>query len=131
LPVTIVNNPAWDSGMGSSIKAGLTYLLSTAPNTSAVVILVCDQPFLRTDHLKQMTHRFRQGATIVASEYSNTLGVPALFSKDFFHALLALPDSEGARQIIKRNAEKVTSMPFPEGAVDLDTPSDIAGLGNY
>lgn len=130
LPVTIVNNPSWEKGMGSSIKAGLTHLISTSPQTTAVNILVCDQPFLHVNHLKEMTDRFHQGSGIVASEYSGTLGVPALFSKDYFNSLLALPDSEGARKIIKNYAEKVASIPFPEGAIDLDTPTDVAGLGD-
>src|ERR1700735_355497 len=44
--VEIVFNPAWETGMASGIVAGLSNLLSLHPDVDAVIIAVCDQPFI-------------------------------------------------------------------------------------
>ena len=61
---------------------------------------------------------------IVASSYSNTLGVPALFDRSYFEELLRLNDESGAKSIILANRERVAELPFPEGKIDIDTVED-------
>jgi molybdenum cofactor cytidylyltransferase len=41
-----------------------------------------------------------------------------------FSELLALKNTEGAKQIIRKHIQEVFSVPFPEGAIDIDTPKD-------
>jgi molybdenum cofactor cytidylyltransferase len=118
LPVTIVSNPLWKNGMGSSLKAGL----KQAKDAEAVLIMVCDQPFVTTDHLNNLIQHFeRTGQLIVASKYMDTVGVPALFSKKMFDELMDLDDKEGARKVIMKHDHSVVI--FASG-VDLDTPDD-------
>lgn len=64
------------------------------------------------------------GKSIVASEYAGTLGVPAFFSRAFFPELMTLGATEGAKHLIRRHSDQVFSVPFPEGAIDIDTPTD-------
>src|SRR5690349_15574194 len=42
LSVGISHNPRWQSGMGSSLKAGLSHVISNNPETEAVIVMVCD-----------------------------------------------------------------------------------------
>jgi molybdenum cofactor cytidylyltransferase len=70
------------------------------------------------------------GKKIVASSYGNTLGVPALFSRRFFHDLLSLEDGAGAKRIILRNRECVAEFLFPEGSIDIDSWSDYQRATN-
>ncbi len=116
LPVTIVSNPSWSKGMGSSIKAGL----KAAKDSEAALIMVCDMPFVTKDHLNNLIEHFektKQG--IVASKYLDTVGVPALFGKERFYELMAIGDNEGARKVIT-NATVV----LLESGLDVDTPED-------
>ncbi len=129
LSVDIVVNPDWKDGMGSSLKKGLHQLLQTKPTLDAVIIMVCDQPLLTTGHLNKLIQIFRQTKSpIVASYYSNTAGVPALFEKSVFEKLLNVENESGARKIIQQNKDLVQTVDFPEGAVDVDTPDDFKKL---
>ncbi|HMJ23766.1 MAG TPA: nucleotidyltransferase family protein, partial [Terriglobales bacterium] len=42
----IVENENWRLGIGTSIRAGVRRLIDNAPTLEAVVLLVCDQPFV-------------------------------------------------------------------------------------
>lgn len=54
LPLQVVENQHWQSGMGTSISAGLAALLEQKPALNAVLILVCDQPFVSTALINQL-----------------------------------------------------------------------------
>jgi molybdenum cofactor cytidylyltransferase len=126
LPVQVVENEQWQNGMGHSLKTGLTALLKKWPHTSAVIVLVCDQPLLTTDHLENLIVVARTSdKPIISSCYKNVLGVPALFKKELFAELLALGDSEGARKLIQQKKNEVEAVDFPGGEIDLDTPEDV------
>lgn len=125
LPVEIINNTAWQSGMGSSLKEGLQKLLHTTPQLNAVLVMVCDQPLLTAEHLNKLIQTFKTSkCQIVASHYSGDRGVPALFEKSLFEELLNLEDNSGAKKIIQQHKEVVHTIAFPEGIIDLDTPDD-------
>jgi molybdenum cofactor cytidylyltransferase len=44
---------------------------------------------------------------------------------------MALKSNEGAKQLIKRHIDEVFSIPFPDGAIDIDTPRDYEQLQTY
>lgn len=125
LPVNIVSNPDWDKGMGTSIKAGVKYIASQLPSSAGVVISVCDQPHLSANHLIGLTQPFiADRQLIIASTYQGAHGVPALFDAFYFNSLLRIEDAAGAKTLIKNHSDRVIGMPFPEGAIDLDTIAD-------
>jgi molybdenum cofactor cytidylyltransferase len=127
LPIEIVWNQNWESGLGGSIRAGV----EAARNCDAVVILACDQPHVDAALLRRLieTHS-STGKAIVPSAYAGTLGIPALFGWSFFHALLSLGDEEGAKPIVVAHPGEVAGVDFPAGAVDIDTPEDYGNLPN-
>jgi molybdenum cofactor cytidylyltransferase len=124
--VEIIFNPEWKKGMGSSLKAGLNYILLTQNKSlKGILVMVCDQPLLTSTHLQQLTHTFKKTKSdIVASYYAGTAGVPALFSQALFRELQLISDKEGAKKIIQHNLHKTSTIPFEGGAVDIDTPED-------
>jgi molybdenum cofactor cytidylyltransferase len=129
LPVKIFINEDWNKGMGNSLKAGLKYLVSNFPTTEAVIITVCDQPFLTPKHLKKLIATYLASPTeIIASSYNHTKGVPALFSRSLFSQLFQLGDMEGARKIIQHYPASIPLIEFPKGDIDLDTPEDLVRL---
>lgn len=131
LPVEIARNRRWESGMGGSIQAGMARLNGDA---EAVVLMTCDQPLVTPEVLNGLIQAFRVRQTpIAASQYGGGMGVPALFSRRFFGALRQLRQSQGAKQLIQANLEAVVAIPFPAGAIDVDTPADVQylfGLGD-
>lgn len=129
LPIKVVENQQWSKGMSSSIRVGLEGLKSFADNLDAAVILLCDQPFVSAQLINQILAKYLlTGLPIVACEYAQTLGVPALFSHVLFPELSALQDSVGAKQIIKKYFPSVASVSFPEGKIDIDIPLDYENL---
>lgn len=129
LPIQIVENQQWAEGMSTSIRVGLEALLAMNPNLDAVAIALCDQPFVSSPTLERIVEAYHlTGKPIIASEYSGTLGVPALFNRTLFSELMALKSTEGAKKLIKKHIHEVFSVPFPEGVIDIDTPKDYEQL---
>ncbi len=129
LPVQVVENMQWALGMSASIRAGIKALNGSCQNLEAVVIVLCDQPFVSSQIINQLIESYHStGKPIIASEYAGTLGVPALFSKSCFSELTTLRGSEGVKQVIKKHVHQVFGIPFPAGAIDIDTPKDYQFL---
>jgi molybdenum cofactor cytidylyltransferase len=125
LPLGIVVNEDWRSGMSSSIRTGLRELLRVEPNLAATVITLCDQPHITAEHIDLLIKEHKQtGAAVVAAEYGGTTGVPALFSASLFNDLLALRGDQGARHLI-RDGDDATTIKLDEAAFDIDTRDDL------
>lgn len=121
--VSIAYNPAWPTGMASSIKTGLENLMQHSPNVNAVIICLCDQPFLTIQNLKDLQDSYiNSDKKIIASLYNELESVPALFDQSIFPDLLALKGQEGARKVIRNAKDDLRSLPFPKGIYDVDTP---------
>ncbi len=121
--IDLVVNPFWEEGMGTTLRMGLQQLLDQNNSLSAVIISVCDQPYLTTDIFLKLLAKYQDTkAPIIVADYGHQIGVPALLDKQFFPQLLALQGDMGARKIIKQHLELVATIDFPQGAIDLDTP---------
>ena len=124
-----VFNPDWSTGMGSSIATGLAFLLQETPSIEQVLILVGDQPLLKVATLTALVELQSQTqAPLVVSRYTNTLGVPALFTQALFGELAALHSAQGAKALIQKYLHQAAVFDFPEGALDLDTPEEWAAF---
>jgi molybdenum cofactor cytidylyltransferase len=119
--VLIIENIAWETGMASTIKAGLSKCLE-AEN---VIICLCDQPYLSGSIFENLIkHKSKTNLAIVASEYSGKIGVPILFNKLIFNDLMNLEGEKGASSILKNLKENIAAISFPNGEIDIDTFED-------
>jgi molybdenum cofactor cytidylyltransferase len=131
LPVQVVNNPEWQAGMGSSIRTGIKALLDLKTDAKAAVLLLCDQPFVSPQIIRQLRSSYDvTHQPIVASSYQDTIGVPALFDRKLFSELLGLNQLEGAKILIQRHLSTVKTIDFLQGSIDLDTPKDYQWVLN-
>jgi molybdenum cofactor cytidylyltransferase len=131
LSVDVVRNDAWETGMGSSIVAGLRHLITSGSNADYLAILLADQPLVRADHLAAMRRLADESQSpIVAARYGGTLGVPAFFHHALFPELDALAPATGARHLLNLPGQKITVFDLPEAAVDIDTPADFRALSS-
>jgi len=126
LNVPAIHNPQYAEGMASSIRCGVQYMMEQVEN---IILMVCDQPHVDAAHLLNViaTHK-ATGAKIVASYYEDRKGVPALFDQTLFPELLSLSGDTGARHIIEKYAADIAAVPFPPGAIDIDTEEAYQAL---
>ena len=124
-PAIIIENTEWESGIGTSIRRGVDEALGLSPELNALLLMVCDQPFVTPDLIATLIERrIRSNRSIIACRYSDTLGVPAIFDRSLFPRLRSLPDDSGAKRIIQSNRENVEGVDFPGGEIDIDTETD-------
>jgi molybdenum cofactor cytidylyltransferase len=126
LPVQIADNAQWESGMASSIQVGLRAL---PHGLDGVLVMLCDQPQVTSAILDSLVAAWEgSGAPLAACEYGGALGVPALFAAVLRPELDSLRGAEGAKRLLQRYRAQAVSLPFPGGALDIDTPEDLKRL---
>lgn len=125
-PIHWVENQAWATGMGSSIKAGVKKALQEAPHIKQVLILLADQPLIQTYQLQHLleTLNVEPDANIVASKYGEGFGVPAVFDYSLFEELQQLNEKAGAKKVMKQHQTHMHLIDLPEAAFDMDTPEE-------
>ena len=127
LPILAMHNPDWETGMASSIRAGLAAVAAAAPR--AVLVMLTDQPLVTPELLRQLiVQQHATQAPIVAAAYGETLGVPAIFDKSLLPELLKLQGAQGAGRLIARLGAAVGQVAFPGGLLDVDTPAQYTAL---
>lgn len=125
LPLTIIDNPMWHEGMSSSVKMGLAGVYMTYKEIEAVIILVCDQPYLSVSLLERMVEIYTtKKPRLIACRYGEELGVPALFDRTLFEELLDLRGDKGAKPVLMKHLDEAHILQFEAGSIDLDTPDE-------
>ena len=129
LDVLEAENQQWEFGISSSVRVGIEAIVTPNPRIAAVVLTLCDQPFVTRDVIVGLVKaHYETGCSIVAPRYGGSYGVPALFGKAHFTELSKLQGAAGAKQVIQKHLEKVQLLLFSEGEIDVDTPGDFARL---
>ncbi len=119
LPLRVVVNPDWESGLAGSLRVGVE-----AAHHPSVLVLLADQPHVDAVLLSSLVEAGRAGAARVACDYAGAPGVPAFFVDA--RELRGLAGDRGARDLL-RDAS-VQRIPFPAGVVDIDTEEDWEAL---
>jgi molybdenum cofactor cytidylyltransferase len=129
LGVEIVVNSRWETGMGSSLRAGLERILAASRALDALIIMLCDQPLVTSEDIRSLIQKHAHtNKPLVAASYSATLGVPALIAKSCFDRVKALPDDAGAKALFLNGGPDVDRVEMPCAAVDIDRPEDYEKL---
>jgi molybdenum cofactor cytidylyltransferase len=131
LKIIIADNPDWASGMGSSVRSGVERALQDTPDhCDGIFVSLVDQPLVQARHYREIFQIWQTNQqAVVAAQYDEIAGVPALFGRAFFPQLLALKGQAGARKILAQ-ASEVISISMPEARFDLDTPEDYEKMIN-
>jgi molybdenum cofactor cytidylyltransferase len=125
-PGTVVVNHEWREGLSSSIRAGIARL---PPTCSGVMLVLADQAAVTADDLKRLAGSWRkQPLYIAAAMYAGTIGAPAIFPRACLRELAELRGDEGARTLLRRNADRLLRVAMPSAAIDIDTPEDLLAL---
>ncbi|HEX4849884.1 MAG TPA: nucleotidyltransferase family protein, partial [Puia sp.] len=122
----IIPNPIWEEGVASSIRIGVAEALKKLPSLSGIVFMTCDQPFVSSSLINNLIERKEKTAKpMVASAYRDTMGIPAIFDKQYFPDLMKLKGQEGAKKIFTAHRGSVETISFPQGYIDIDTWEDF------
>ncbi|HKG07477.1 MAG TPA: nucleotidyltransferase family protein [Pedobacter sp.] len=129
LNINYIINESWEQGISSSIAAGLTKIIELDPDTQNVIIAVSDQPFISHEIFEALLEKQRSTAKpMIASQYSETIGTPALFNRQYFDPLMSLEGNMGAKHILTENIDEVATVPFELGRIDIDNETDYNNL---
>ncbi|GGT17673.1 nucleotidyltransferase family protein [Streptomyces griseoviridis] len=126
----VVENPEWEQGMGSSLRAGLQSLAGTGAR-GALVCLV-DQPGIGAEAVARVRGAFRDAATLASAAYAGVRGHPVLLGADHWTGVAAAAEGDrGARAYLKEHAREITLVECGDVArpYDIDTEADLVHLG--
>jgi CTP:molybdopterin cytidylyltransferase MocA len=121
---TVVDNPDWDSGMGSSVRTGL----AAGGSADAAVLVPVDTPFLGADAVRRVIAAYRDGASVAAATYGGKRGHPVLIAATHWEAVRVTAVGDvGARVFLTQNPGLITPVPCdgtgrPD---DVDTPDAL------
>lgn len=124
LGVEEVRNPAYSSGIASSIRAGLA---TVRASVQAALFLPADQPFLTSGLLDRLIGAYEASThRIVLPAASDRRGSPVLWDRSLFSELAALEGDKGGRSLLKHLEDQVlvVQVADPLELADLDSEQD-------
>ena len=118
-------NKDYTKGISSSIIAGIKYIQKQEIQFDGLFIQLADQPAIKVAYYQEMVALFSKEKTkIIAANYGNKHGVPAIFPKAFINDLLKITGDKGAKEFLQKNKEDIVSPKTPVNLLDIDTPED-------
>ncbi|WP_439128424.1 nucleotidyltransferase family protein [Polaribacter sp.] len=128
--IHFVYNNNFETGLSASIVSGINAMYLKPYLYDGVLILLGDMPAIEKDYLQSMIDLFsRDKSKIIASNYKNKLGVPAVFPKSYFLKLKSLQGDFGAKDILNNNTD-VIAMQKQTNFIDIDTEKDLQDFKN-
>jgi CTP:molybdopterin cytidylyltransferase MocA len=121
----LVHNPAWRSGMGSSMAAGLA---AVPGHCEAAVLALADQPLVGPGAVQRLIRAFRDGASVAVAAYEGQPRNPVLIARAHWPQAVALATGDvGARPFLRAHPELVTLVECADTGRpdDVDTPEDL------
>ncbi|MBK1698042.1 NTP transferase domain-containing protein [Rhodovibrio salinarum] len=122
--VQTVYNPAYQTGMASSLRAGLSAL---PRDIDGVVVLLGDMPGVDAATIDRLIEAFDPdgGAAIVAASVHGRRGNPVLLARRFFPEIREIEGDVGAKPILQAYPDQVVLVESPHAFTDLDTPDAL------
>ncbi|WP_406356490.1 NTP transferase domain-containing protein [Streptomyces sp. NBC_00658] len=125
----LVDNPEWEEGMGSSLRAGLDSLAGTGAR--AALVSLVDQPGIGPEAVGRVLDAYRGEGTLVSAAYEGVRGHPVLFGAAHWAGIAATATGDrGARAYLKEHAAAITLVECGDIArpYDIDTAEDLVHL---
>jgi len=127
-PVIAVHNPDWSTGMGSSLRVGLT---AVPGHCTAAVLALADQPLVGAAAVRRLISAHSAGASVAVACYDGQPRNPVLISREYWPEVAALAAGDtGARPFLRAHRDLVTEIECGDTGRpdDIDTPDDLARI---
>jgi len=157
LSVDTVYNAAYESGMFSSVQAGIRYITGKALNaggneaavgklsgedlhapaddTRAALLFPADVPLVSAETIRGLVAAYEQGSSsrFAVPVYAGKNGHPLLIPREYFSEILDHTGEGGLKEIRNRRLGEMLKYPVNDvGCVlDMDTPADYEQLLAY
>lgn len=129
LPLHIVHNPDYRTGLSSSLRAALAAL---PEESGGVLICLADMPRIDAAVLDRLIEAFDplEGRAICLPTWRGKRGNPVLFARHFVPEMAEVSGDVGARAVISDYPEAVHEVAMDDDAVlrDIDTPEALKDL---
>ncbi|MFF7925697.1 NTP transferase domain-containing protein [Streptomyces mirabilis] len=125
----LVDNPEWESGMGSSLRAGLGSLAGTGAR--AALVSLVDQPGIGPRAVARVLAAHQDDTSLVSATYDGVRGHPVLFGAAHWAGVAASATGDrGARAYLKEHEAAITLVECGDVAepYDIDTEDDLGHL---
>ena len=121
----IVYNKNWESGMMSSIYAGMSKL---EKDVDGNMIVLGDMPLISTMTINKIIGEFNKhnGNYIVYPMYDNRQANPVIFPRKYFSEILNSKGDKGCKKVLKKYPGDAVGIPInsDEVIIDCDTRDD-------
>ena len=124
----VLINPHHDTGMASSLRAGLAALDGS---TEVAMVILGDQPDIGSGLLDRLLDLQKEsGLPAAALSFAGLLHPPVVLRRELWADVMSLEGDVGCRAVIRARPELVASLPVAERKhpVDVDTPADYERL---
>lgn len=125
----LVDNPDWEQGMGSSLRAGLASLTGTGAR--AALVSLVDQPGIGPEAVARVLAAYEGEESLASAAYDGVRGHPVLFGAAHWAGIAATATGDrGARAYLKehRSALALVECGGVARPFDIDTEADLAHL---
>ena len=121
--IKLVFNKDFESGMASSIKAGLNHLSN---NSEAFFICLGDMPLVNKKIYNHLIS-YRKKKDIIVPTYNNIQGNPVLFLKSMRPSIMTINGDIGAKKILELNKGKMLKVKIDDINItrDFNTKNDF------
>ncbi|WP_369216439.1 nucleotidyltransferase family protein [Streptomyces flavofungini] len=125
----LIDNPDWEEGMGSSLRAGLASLRDSGAD--AALVSLVDQPGIGPAATARVRAAYRSPSTLAAASYDGTRGHPVLFGSAHWAGIgTSAVGDRGARAYLRDHADAISLVECGDvaEAYDIDTARDLSRL---
>jgi molybdenum cofactor cytidylyltransferase len=124
----VVINHNYRDGQSTSLKAGL---LSVRQTFGSVMYLLGDQPMINSNTINHLLGQVRESEKdIWVPVFEGKRGNPTVFRRPIYEELMMINGDIGARNIIRKNSERVLYVEIkdPLCFFDIDSQDDLEDL---
>jgi molybdenum cofactor cytidylyltransferase len=129
--VKLVENPHFQEGLSSSVRAGVT---AVSRQADGIMVYLADQPLLEPADvnriLRAFTHAKEVSKSIVVPFFDGQRGNPVLLDSSYREAILGVIGDVGCKGVIKRYPDQVFVVEMESDHVvrDVDTMQEYQGV---
>jgi CTP:molybdopterin cytidylyltransferase MocA len=122
LPVSVVHNARWAGGMATSLHAGFD--AAAALDMNVVIVGLADQPRIEPEAWRRLADCTCE---LAVATYDGERGHPVRIARRWWSDVPSVGD-EGARQLLRKEAEIVCEVACRGTPTDVDTTDDLTRI---
>lgn len=129
LNVSLVHNPEFEEGLGSTLRRGVA---SLPVSVEGAVVVLGDMPKITAAHINWLITAYTGSKVqdIFVPTSSGRRGNPVLFSRRYFAELTSITGDSGGRELLQTHRTRLCEVAMDDDAVlmDIDEPAALASF---